>query len=263
MAVISALLLISCAKSECKASPDCPQKACSAPRCDNGKCIPNPIPNCCGNGAPESLEGGKPGNKCTCPQDYGKCEGKGQVKAGSRMEDAAYAHYYCNSGNECIMGVESKDASPQNYLDSMTAEYFKASAVLKYNKPFDMSKDTFELKITLDDTNKDIVMPVKFSSVRILLSTDSSRGEQLVADKDFEIEIFNIKDTTSLSVPLNLNYRPQQVEEPGLIRYTVDYSYTKKIVSGRNPDSSPIYQQQLARERFNSPSKQVFLVRGG
>ena len=258
---IAVLVAIACAKSECKVSADCPQKACSAPRCDSSKCVSNPIPNCCGNGVPESLENGKAGNKCTCPQDYGKCEGKGKVQVGSKAEDAKYAHYYCSSQSECIMGVESKDASAQNFLDSISGEYFKASAVLRFNKPFDMSKDAFEIKITLDDANKNMVLPVKFNNLRILLSTESSRGELLVADKNFENEVYAVGNTTTINVPLNLDYKPQQVEELGTMRYTLDYSYNKKILIGTSADGTPNYRQELARERFNSPAKQVFLVR--
>ena len=255
------LAIGSCTKAECKVSADCVQKACSTQRCDSSKCIYNPIPNCCGNGAKDLLENGRPGGKCTCPQDYGNCEGKGKVKQGSQMVDAAYAHYYCTSGNECMMGVESKDVSSQNFLDVITAGYFKASAIMKYNKPFAMSRDTFELKITLDDGNKDLIMPVKFNSVKVLLSTEYSRGELLIADKNLENEIYLIGGTTSLSIPLNLNYRPQQIEETGSLRFTLDYNYIKNVIIGKNLNGSPVYKQELVREKFNSPAKQVFFVR--
>ena len=259
--MIVVLAISSCTKAECKTSADCPHKACSSQRCDSSKCIYSSIPNCCGNGDKDSLENGRPGSKCTCPQDYGNCEGKGKVKQGSQMVDAAYAHYYCTGSNECIMGVESKDASSQNFLDVVNSGYFKASAVMKYNKPFDMSRDTFELKITLDDGNKDLIMPVKFNSVKVLLNTDYSRGELLIADKNLENEIYSVGDTTSLSIPLNLDYKPQQIEESGSVRFTLDYSYIKNINIGRNPDGSQIYRQELARERVSSPAKQVFFVR--
>ena len=259
--VIAVLAISSCTKAECKVSADCPQKACSTQRCDSSKCVYSSTPNCCGNGDKDSLESGRPGNKCTCPQDYGSCEGKGKVKQGSQTVDAIYAHYYCTSSNECVMGVESKDAFPQNFPDSISAQYFKASSVMKYNKPFDMSRDAFELKITLDDANKDLVMPVKFNKVQVLLSTDYSRSELLIAEKNIDNDIPVIGNTVTINIPLNLDYRPQQVEETGTIRYVVDFSYNKRVVSSRKPDGSPVYDQELVREKFNSPSKQVFFVR--
>ena len=98
-------------------------------------------------------------------------------------------------------------------------------------------------------------------NLRILLSTESSRGELLVADKNFENEVYAVGNTTTINVPLNLDYKPQQVEELGTMRYTLDYSYNKKILIGTSADGTPNYRQELARERFNSPAKQVFLVR--
>ena len=124
-----------------------------------------------------------------------------------------------------------------------------------------MSKDAFELKITLDDANKDLVMPVKFNKVQVLLSTDYSRSELLIAEKNIDNDIPMVGNTVTLNIPLNLDYRPQQVEETGTVRYVVDFSYNKRVVSSRKPDGSPVYDQELVREKFNSPSKQVFFVR--
>ena len=259
--VISLLVLSSCGKAECKASSDCPSQLCKIPKCEDRKCIYASQPNCCGNRINESLESGKPGNKCTCPQDYGKCEGKAQVKIGSRTQDAAYAGYYCDYNNECIFGVDQKDVLPQNVLDTINTGFFKASSVLKYSKPFDMSRDVFEVKITLDDSNKDLVLPVKITGIKMLFNGDYSRSELLIAEKSLDNSLSSIGESTAISVPLNLGYRPQEAEEAGSLKYVVDYSYTKKVSSGRTPSGDTIYKEEISREKFNSPTKQVFFVR--
>ncbi len=259
--VTALLILSSCEKAECKTSSDCASSTCKISRCEDKKCVYSTQLNCCGNQINESIENGKPGNKCTCPRDYGKCEGKAQIKTGSRIGDAVYASYYCNYNNECVLGVDKKDVLPQNVLDIINTGFFKASSVLKYNKPFDMSRDIFEVKITLEDAHKDLVLPVRITGIKILFSGDYSRSELLIAEKNLENPLNNIGESTTINVPLNLGYRPQEIEESGMLRYTVDYSYTKKVPSGRTPSGDAIYKEEISREKFNSPTKQVFFVR--
>ena len=219
--------------------------------------------NCCGNRINESIESGKSGSKCTCPQDYGICEGKPQVKRGARAEDATYAKYLCNGAEKCVVGIDSSDVAPQNFLDAMSTAYFKASAVVKYNKPFDMASDTFDIKITLDDLGKELKPPITFINTRILFSGESSRTELLIAEESLEEKLDTIGSPVTISVPLNLDYKPAQVEESGAIRYVLDYNYIKKVPSGRDSYGNPLYTEEPAREKFTSPPKQVLLVRTG
>ena len=61
-----------CTKAECNVSSDCSSRACSITKCEAKKCTYTAQVNCCGNNVKEIIENGKPGNQCTCPQDYGK-----------------------------------------------------------------------------------------------------------------------------------------------------------------------------------------------
>jgi len=262
--ILTTLIIISsCTKSECKTSSDCQSRVCALSKCENKKCAYTLQSNCCGNRINESIENGKAGNKCTCPQDYGRCEGKGKVRIGSRTQDAVYAHYYCDNDNKCVIGVESKDVTPQNFLDTINLGFFKASSVVKYNKPFDMGKEAFEFKITLDDTNKDIVLPVKMTGIRLLFSSEYSRAELLIAEKDLENEIDGVGKSAAITLPLNLDYRPQELEEIGSVRYSIDFTYVRKVASGKAADGTTLYSEELARDKYTSPSKQVFFVRSG
>lgn len=255
------VIMSSCAKPECSTSADCLSKTCSLPRCDSGKCAYAPQSSCCGNEVKESVESGKLGNQCTCPSDYGKCEGKGKIKIGSREEDAQYVKYYCTIDNQCVLGVEKKDVAPQNFLDQITPGFFKASSVIKYNKPFDAGRDTFEFTITLDDLGKDLILPIFLTKAKILYSSEYARAEQLIAEKDVDSVLNGVGDKSSISMPLTLSYKPQQTEETGSIRYSIDYTYKKQVASGRKPSGENIYTNETVRATFTAPVKPVFLFR--
>jgi len=260
LVIASFILLAGCSKPECEASSDCNSRTCQLSRCDEGKCAYTPQSNCCGNRMNDTFENGRSGNKCTCPQDYGKCEGKAKVKIGSKIADAAYAHYYCDASSECVLGIERTDITPQNVLDTINMGYFKATSVLKYSKPFDLSRDIFELRLTLDDT-KDLKLPVEITGIKILYIGDHSRSELLIADKLLDASLNAIGDSAAINVPLNLGYKPQEVEETGSIRYAIEYAYTKRLPSGKSQNGIPIYKEEIAREKFTSPAKPVFFVR--
>ena len=255
------LALAGCSRAECKTTADCLPKACFLAKCNEGKCDYAEQKNCCGNNLQDPFEDGKPGDKCTCPQDYGKCEGIPKVKIGNKEQDAAYARYQCNSYNRCVLGVESKDVSIQTFLDTINSESLEASSIVKYNKPFDMKKDSFEIKVTIDDADANLVMPVQFTSIKLLYTGVSSRSEQLIAEKDLDASISQIGGSATISAPLNVGYKPEEVEEAGSFRYVLDYSYIKKVQTGRATDGSPIYQEEFTRQKYNSPSRQVFFVR--
>lgn len=261
--VIALITISSCAKPECKTSADCSSRTCYLSKCEDKKCVYTVQRNCCGNRINESIENGKPGNQCTCPADYGKCEGKGKIKIGSRMEDAAYAHYYCSIDNQCVLGVEKKDVAPQNFLDPINPGFFKASSVVKYNKPFDVKRDSFEFKVTLDDISKDLILPIMLTKVKLLYSSEYARAELLIAEKDTDSMLNGVGDQAVVNVPLTLNYRPQELEEQGSIRYSIDYTYEKQVLSGRTINGTNIYSNETVRTTFTAPTKPVFFVRSG
>ena len=261
--VIAVLTLSSCTKPECKTSADCLTKTCNLPKCENKKCSYTLQRNCCGNRINESIENGKHGNQCTCPQDYGKCQGKGKIKVGSRTEDAAYVHYSCNSEEQCVFDVDKKDIVPQNFLDSINPGFFKASIIVKYNKPFDVDKDSFEFIIKLDDFSKDAELPVTLTNIKLLLTSYNSRQEQLISNKDMDNVLSNIGQSVTLKLPLNLNYKPKELEEIGLVRYIIEYTFTKKVPFGKSADGTTLYKGEIVRDRFTALPKQVFLVTTG
>lgn len=261
--VTSLVVLSSCAKPECKDNPDCASRTCYIPKCEDKKCSYNMQRNCCGNRINESIENGMPGGKCTCPQDYGKCEGKGKVKRGSREEDAAYVRYFCNENSQCVFGIDGKDATRQNLLDTTNTGFFKVSSIVSYNKPFEVAVGTFDFTITLDDAGKDLIFPVVLTKIKILYSGENARVEQLVAENEINAFFNGIGEKAAINTPLTFNYKPQELEEQGSFRYSVDYTYKKRVPSGKAPDGTTLYSEETVRSTFNTPSKPVFLVRSG
>lgn len=261
---IAALMALSgCAKPECRTSADCASKTCFLSKCESKKCAYTLQPNCCGNKIAESAESGKPGSACTCPEDYGKCEGKGKIRIGSRTEDASYASYHCNVDNKCVLGIRKEDVSPQNFLDQINPGYFKASSILRYNKPFEAARDNFELKLSLDDAGNDLTFPVRLTRIKMFYSSENARAELLIAEKDLGNVLSGISDYTTISLPLTLNYRPQEIEETGSLRYGIDYSYTRHVLSGRTANGTGIYTNETARASFYAPAKPILFVRSG
>lgn len=263
MLVLGLIVLGSCAKPECRTSADCGQRTCFLSKCEDKKCVYDLQRNCCGNRINDSIENGKPGNQCTCPQDYGKCEGKGRIKIGSRTEDAQYVKYFCNVDSQCVLGVDKKDISPQNFLDTINPGFFKASSIIKYSKPFDAAKDHFEFAITLDDAGKDLVLPVTITNVKLFFSSEFSRTELLIAEKETNAVLNGVGDKAVLNIPINLNYRPQELEENGGLRYALDYVHKKKVLSGKTANGTNTFSDETVRASFTSPSKPVFFVRSG
>lgn len=249
--VITLLIISSCEKPECKSNSDCRLRTCYASKCDNNKCSYTMLRNCCGNKINETIENGKQGNQCTCPQDYGKCEGKPKLKVGPRSEDAVYVNYYCNTNSQCVLVVDKKDVTPQNFLDQINAGSFKASSIIKYNKPFDIKKDNFEFKISLDDVNNEVILPITITNLKIFYFSESLRAEQLIAEEVLKSPLANISLPVKLNITLNLDYKPQSIEEIGAFKYSIDYSYTKKINS------------EVVRSRFVSPQKPIFFITSG
>lgn len=256
---IALIALSSCEKAECRTSGDCAPKACSIQRCADSKCAYTLQQNCCGNGIKDALENGKPGNQCTCPQDYGKCEGKPKVKAGSKTEDSKYLHYYCSTEGECALGADEGKVVPQNILDTINTGFFKASSVFNYNNLFDITNDDFQFSLSLDDAGKDVELPVQITKIQLFFTGPSAKN-LLVAEKYLE-EIINYGAPTTIIMPLNLDFRPAQAEETGSLKYIIHYTYNKKIKIGKTPDGEDLFTRELVRGSFSSPAKNVIFLK--
>lgn len=222
-------------------------------KCVDKKCSYTIIKNCCGNKLKEETENGKTGSKCTCPEDYGKCEGKGKVKIGSKTYDAQYLKYFCEN-DECIFGVDKEDITKATLLDERDFKYFKIDASTTFNRPFDTKKDSFNFQITLTDTSDDLVLPVKINKITL------REGEVLFGEKSVGRTLNNIGDKITAEVPMT--YGLDQPEEEIRLSYKLDYEYTKKVKDKRLEDGSYTYKEEVVRDDYeNRFQTKIFFVK--
>ncbi|MBL7056326.1 hypothetical protein ISS07_05415 [Candidatus Woesearchaeota archaeon] len=253
LAVLS--ITTSCSKAECKIASDCGQQTCSSASCSDKKCVYNPIPNCCGNKIKDSIEDGKPGNSCTCPQDYGACSGKAKIEIGSRTTESEYLQKFCQN-EECILGVPPKKVRPITLLDENDFGFFILETTATYSEPFDVSRNTFAFRLSLKDDDLDLILPIKINKI---LLTD---GEVLFGEKEVSATINEVGDTITINVPVS--YILQQPEEIRGLTYKISYEYEKRVKDKRLEDGTYSYKPELVRDDYQKRfSTKITFVKTG
>lgn len=218
---ISLFLISSCKEEpECTKSSDCiTSNPCFLGRCRNGRCVSTPKPNCCGNGQCESQAGE---NKCICPEDCGRCEGKVKFNVstyrGLQEKEARYARFICED-KKCVVGVAPDDVTVLRLTDEIDVRGgFKADILVTVNNPFDTGRDKLSVEVALKDLDPDVVGGVTFTNIRVL-SGNELLGRKLGVNKKLEdigdifTEEFELVSAQSL------------VEEEKSIDVELDYEY--------------------------------------
>ncbi len=142
-------------------------------------CRHEPIPNACGNFKCDGNE-----NKCTCPQDCGVCSGSA----------GAYLDFVCKS-NKCVAQLKSGVlVQPSFIFDDRSLTIVQLNNNYKYNNPFDITKDKFELdfKVYRQDPS---VSKVTIETVRLL------EGAQQIAELSVDQELGSQPVKISVPVP--------------------------------------------------------------
>jgi len=237
---------------ECSVASDCSQKTCSTASCIDNQCVFTPTPNCCGNKINESIEDGKPGNQCTCPADYGACEGRGKIKVGSRTFDTEYLRYFCEN-DVCVLGVPEENVRPVTLLTERDLNLFKLETTVTYNEPFDITKDILTFRVSVIDDSEDLIFPIKLTK---LILKD---GEILFGEKQLDSILTEVGD--SVTMRLFVSYSPQEVEEVRRLIYQINYEYTKSVKDKRLPNGTYTYKSELVRDDYEDrlTSKITFL----
>ena len=228
-------------KGQCKRDSDCMRKACSIVSCVASKCKYNPTENCCGNKIKDAEEDGKPGNKCTCPEDYGKCEGIVKVKIGNRNYDSENLKYFCEN-DQCKIGVPRENVRPVTLLDEREFGVFKLETTATYNEPFDINRDAFTFRISLKDHTDEIKMPIKINKITI------KEGEILFGGKDLDIKFDEIGESSTVNVPFI--YKLEQPEETKSLTYKIDYEYISLVKGQKLSNGSYIFEEQVVRDNY-------------
>jgi hypothetical protein len=226
---------------ECKVADDCSQRSCNKVSCRESQCVYDPVPNCCGNQAKDAIENGKPGNKCTCPQDYGACEGKAFKTVSNRKIDYDYIRYFCEN-SECILGVPSEDIRPVTLLREGSLDLFKFEVTLKYNDPFDTTKDFFDFTFTLKDDTDNLIYPVRLNKI-ILID-----GEVLYGERNLKLLLDGIGDSIVFKVPVS--HILKNLEESRGLTYKIDFEYEQRVRSTRLPNGTYSYTKEAVRRTY-------------
>ncbi len=250
MILLGVALVVGC-KTECDISSDClSQGTCQVVNCVDNKCVSSMVPNCCGNGLKEDIENGKPGNKCTCPQDYGECEGKltyteiDPIYGNENTYEAQYLEYFCDSRQRCIKGISPDNIQQTRLVDTRDTGYFMYDVITMFNKPVNIRKDSFrfdvELKNTLDET---VILPIKITKVLVKAGQDFI-GEARPSDAILS----HIGSIATISVPIQ--YQTKKIEEVKQLSYHIDFEYTIRQQSGYDADGNIKYEDKIQRKSY-------------
>jgi len=241
--IIGMLFLAGCG-GECKTSTDCKAtNKCDMVNCVEKKCSHNFKPNCCGNGQEDALENGKPGSKCSCPEDYGACEGRGKIEyRQDKFMDTKFLQRFCE-GNECIFGVPKENIVDKQLVDEKEFSFFTLGTIITYKEPFDITADSFKFRFTLKDDSADLVYPIKLTSIQVL------RASEMLGEKVMTTEFIAVGNSDEVIVPLS--YTTTKLEEyDQALGFKLYYEYTKRIKI-----SSEEYREELVRDSYQGTLK--------
>jgi hypothetical protein len=247
--MLAVVLLAGCGeKAECKVNTDCgTPKTCFSSKCTENKCVSTPQLGCCGNSICEADKGE---SYCSCEKDCAdeKCEGLIVIeKTKYSTLYTKYLRKLCdNSTKTCIAGVAPTDVHEIPLLDEKQATNFKFSSVIKFNKPFDVTKDRISIDLTVRDISADVVPPIKFTEISII------SGEMLYADKTIN-QVFTAPGQ-SFSETIPISYVPQKLEEEKSITIKIYYEYNKTI------DAKQGITKRMTETYENTLNERIFLV---
>ncbi|MBI3031894.1 hypothetical protein HYY69_00315 [Candidatus Woesearchaeota archaeon] len=212
--LIAAILVIaSCSKVECRKDTQCVQKACQTAVCSNNVCKYTPVPNCCGNLQCEAGE-----TRCSCEVDC-KPACKGDVileQMQSKNKTSEYLQYACNEKTQnCEVQVKKEKVKPITLINSWQQPNLRLDMELKYKQPFDVAKDEVQVKISLQDADAKVKLPLVISKVQII------SGQELLGSKNLNEKLNSIGASTMVSIPIIAQLNTW--EEKRAIKVKVDY----------------------------------------
>jgi len=225
--LVLAIFLPACSSYDCDVAEDCRVRAIekfgSAADCfetfctPEGKCLFNPIKDCCGNGACENEE-----NKCSCQSDCGVCSGKIKYNITDRFgrEKEKETIHAVNTCQENICVVSAEDSNPLKLANTLSVRgTFDVEALTTINQPFVTSTDTVFVRLSLKDLDDKVSGSLKLGSLQ-LLSDDELLGEVLLQD---ELSIVG----SSRTYEINLTTGQELIEETRRVSVKVDFEYTE------------------------------------
>jgi hypothetical protein len=191
--------------------------------------------SCCGNNVCDSDE-----DKCTCPEDCGSCSGR----------FGSYTEFMCVE-QKCHASMR-KDVvvTPKPIIDNKDiSSDFSIEARIEYNEPFDITKDSFKITITitqLDPSTKDIV----FERAQVLDTNNVLLGEK----DSINGALSRVGQSFTVNVPLS--FVMKVVEEEHTPKIKLIYRYTRPP-RGTLPGeklTNQYYEKSIGKLAFVNPT---------
>ena len=164
--------------SQCKTDNDCltllnkTLKKCMSAYCGAGRCKTQISQNCCGNNISEEIENGLPGNKCTCPQDYGTCNST--VKYGDSTAKLVAAKYIQKSclDNQCQTIYDDLSQRNIEFFTAWPSSGFSMNIYINYPNLFYKDNSTMEIELKLTDYDPEKISgPIVINEIRLMESS--------------------------------------------------------------------------------------------
>jgi hypothetical protein len=214
----------------CKKSSDCEKKTCKDASCNTntGLCEYEAILNCCGNAIPEERESGYPGNKCTCPEDYGYCKGKVEMQSGTRKVLSTYLEYECE-GTVCKYDYDRSQVKNENFIGDYKLGDFTFELRADYNIPFNVDEDSIALNLELKEYNAlgTYTLPFEITSVQV------KEGTTLIWEINTTDKIMAVGDKFSQQAYLDYQmFSPEEIRSPTIY---INYETSRTSSSGSVP----------------------------
>lgn len=194
--------------------------------CDSttGFCEYTPVPNQCGNYICEQNE-----NKCNCAEDCGPCSGNIGV----------YTYRTCTADNKCVGTVkQGTTATPKQIFDDRQLGIFHLQNNYKYNNPFNIKTDKFNVEINLYELKPE-VSGVKIETIRLL------DGQQQIAELGVNKDLASVGSKITEDITIT----PQATAETDrMLTIAVWYQYTQNGQVQKNK-----FEKQLEKTTILSP----------
>jgi len=239
--IFTLIFTISCSKKECEKTLDCDQKRCFTVSCDEGVCNYEPKENCCGNDIKEELEDGKPGNECTCPQDYGRCD----------KSEGDYLERYCKD-EECVPGVDEENIKRVKLSNDKALSPCEINIYKEYDEPFIVGKSNILIKFTIIDIDNDIKPPIIITKLRLFESGE----DYLLGEKDVNLKLAGIGDEASTE--LNFSYDMDKSEEEKKIKLVMNYQYNQP--EREKVDDEYVMIDKIYRKDYSETFPDKFII---
>jgi hypothetical protein len=211
--------------SQCKTDDTCitllskTLKQCMTAYCTSGICKTRIMQNCCGNNISEEIEDGVPGNKCTCPKDYGICNSTVKyTDAVNKLVTAKYIVRKCVE-NDCRIVYDESLQRDSEFFNIWNGAGFTINTYVTYSNPFYEDNTLLDVTMKLKDYELEKLQPpIVINEIRLM------EGTKILSRINPSLTLDTIDQTTNATINVKY-YDFIYPEEPKSLILSIDYEY--------------------------------------